>query len=1041
MKQKQMIKRSMALVLALAMVFSLRAPVRAQGENGSEAEDWVTSSEKVTVKGEAENGYQLSTTDPSAAALLKTPVDFSWQAIQFTLDSNLEEGNWVYMYLKETSKGQSVSGFGGGWLDESGGEITLQFKRVGANLRIAMIARWWDGNEFGTIENFAWDEPHTLRIVDCSDEGDDNCYLQIDNVVFKTTTVDDARKHMSTNGKYFRNHGGAYLTVGTHDNINCPKMIKILNEPDWTADEKAVVTKNMDGYNVTVAGIGDGNQPAAAAYWNKPIDITKDAVCMKADIPVANWAYLSFSVAPNLAGTNSFTSFGSDMNNLAIILERSGDNKLTVRQQGGWDRPEKKTIDFDWSVAHTYALIKETDGVWYLGINEEKISLEGFWGVDVNQVCENYVSKGGAYLTLGAHDTTAIYTNVKKVSIPDYTDWTYNAKAEAEKEADGYKVRVAGNAKVNPAAAYLNEKVDIMQNVVRMKVDIPDGRWAYISFGDSTPELSVSDTFTTLGGKSSNLPIVLECTGDKKLTVKMPGAGNWWEMNRLDDADNFDWTAEHTFALRKEAGNWVLQVDTKTIAFPTDRQATINSLCESYVTGGGAYLTLGAWDITAVYSSVKMVEKVTVLVTSENVEASDAQVPGADLKGSGAYPIGGKVIVEAPEVEGYSFLGWYRTDDNSNFFTGERIYTFEAKEDLSLTARYRETGTGEIKITVIDGNKSETKTPDDGKVTVTATGDKFMYWTNQAGVIVSRSAEYTFTAVVSDVLTAHYEADQEKCMVVWESFYGQVIRKGVYSAEDKIEAPAVPSRFGYASGAWDKDEAAIKEAIQSKELMITVRPVYTELSSGKYTLTVVNGTQDRYDGIYRTNEVATVRAEAEKDGRRFSYWLGYKTGTAEETEKKILSYDKVYKFYVTQDYTLEAVYEENAAEAKGTAEIVEVKPDAANGRLSFVAMLTVPQGCTLEYGGILATSDKSKVNKDNKLDKDRVEYVRVVKKEVDILRYVWNKSNVTADQTWYVCPYLVYTDKDGNCKEIVGSMVKVENFEAANDIAADEDSE
>ena len=122
-------------------------------------------------------------------------------------------------------------------------------------------------------------------------------------------------------------------------------------------------------------------------------------------------------------------------------------------------------------------------------------------------------------------------------------------------------------------------------------------------------------------------------------------------------------------------------------------------------------------------------------------------------------------------------------------------------------------------------------------------------------------------------------------------------------------------------------------------------------------------------------------------------------------ERKTLSYSSTYKFYVSQDYTIEAVFvnEGETVEATPTANIVQTKCFEENGvkKIHFVSMLTVPEGCTIEYGGILATTNGDKVT-NGKLDPETADFVRGKQSDAKTLRFTWTKTNVTDNQTWYM---------------------------------------
>ena len=359
-------------------------------------------------------------------------------------------------------------------------------------------------------------------------------------------------------------------------------------------------------------------------------------------------------------------------------------------------------------------------------------------------------------------------------------------------------------------------------------------------------------------------------------------------------------------------------------------------------------------------------------------------------------------------------MGWY---EDGKLLSRDRTYSFTANKNYELIAMYNVVGSGTI--TVMDSKSDSSETSYERnlgqKLTITAAGEGFQYWTNAYNMIVSRDSQYTFTVIASDTLTAHYQSEEKKSIVVWQSDYDQVIQSGEYSAKDEIMEPKkIPSKLGYTATGWSLDVDEIGSKITAGDKLITVKPNYT-LITAEFTITVKDGTLNKgnvAEARYTMNELVTVTADV-LGGKTFSYWKESRTG-------HILGYDKVYQFYATQNYSIEAVFDENVT-AQGTATIVQVNRDVANEKLSFVAMLTVPEGCTIEFGGILATKYSSKA--DN-LTRDNADYVRGVAYKGTALRYTWTKGMITdSSEVWYVRPYVVYRDANGVRQEILGARV------------------
>ena len=101
----------------------------------------------------------------------------------------------------------------------------------------------------------------------------------------------------------------------------------------------------------------------------------------------------------------------------------------------------------------------------------------------------------------------------------------------------------------------------------------------------------------------------------------------------------------------------------------------------------------------------------------------------------------------------------------------------------------------------------------------------------------------------------------------------------------------------------------------------------------------------------------------------------------------------------------------------GTAVMESVTPDAEEKKIQFVAMLNVPADCTINKAGIVATSDAAKAEN---LTAENADYVRTGTTTKHGYRYTWTKTNV--NETWYVRPYLVYTDASGKEFTVYGEL-------------------
>ncbi|HAP79017.1 MAG TPA: hypothetical protein DCQ78_02335, partial [Ruminococcus sp.] len=261
----------------------------------------------------------------------------------------------------------------------------------------------------------------------------------------------------------------------------------------------------------------------------------------------------------------------------------------------------------------------------------------------------------------------------------------------------------------------------------------------------------------------------------------------------------------------------------------------------------------------------------------------------------------------------------------------------------------------------------------------------------------------------------------------FESFYGQVIATKQLGSGEEIVAPDLPVRTGYTALGWDFDgdgkftendtlENAIEIGLRLDSRTVKIVPVY-KLSNVTYQIIVINGTGS---GAYNENDIVTAVAKEAETGKKFSHW--------EDSKGNILSYNEKYVFYVSENTSITAVYVETGTkvDAKGATNIVGlnqtvVSKDEGKGKLSFVSMSTVPNGCKINKAGIIATNNFELANSNEFTDK-KATFVRGMSSDKKAVRYTWTK-NVKSGETWYVRAYLVYTDLNGNVHTVYGDMV------------------
>ena len=398
----------------------------------------------------------------------------------------------------------------------------------------------------------------------------------------------------------------------------------------------------------------------------------------------------------------------------------------------------------------------------------------------------------------------------------------------------------------------------------------------------------------------------------------------------------------------------------------------------------------------------------------------------------------------APVKEGYNFKGWYAYDEsNDNHYTGNVICSSREYDipnnitaDSEFMAVYEPLGTADITINcdreyTINGiSKSSATTesyPIGSKITLSCDDTDFAYWQNNAGTILSRESKYSFVVTGKETISAVFnEIVDNKVTLIFESFYGQVIATKQLASDEIANNPDLPVRTGYTALGWDFDgdgkitendtlKNAIEIGLKLDSRTVKIVPVY-ELIDETYTITVENGTGS---GVYNENDIVTAVAKEAETGMKFSHWKDNANGN-------ILSYNEKYVFYVSEDTSIMAVYVETGTkvDAKGATNIVglnQTDVSKGKGKLSFVSMSTVPNGCKINKAGIIATNNSKLANSNEFTDK-KATFVRGMSSNKKAVRYTWTKS-VQSGETWYVRAYLVYTDLNGNVHTVYGDMI------------------
>ncbi len=416
--------------------------------------------------------------------------------------------------------------------------------------------------------------------------------------------------------------------------------------------------------------------------------------------------------------------------------------------------------------------------------------------------------------------------------------------------------------------------------------------------------------------------------------------------------------------------------------------------------------TVFRFDGKATYSNNIPTNRYIEITVSKNATLSLKWAAGS--KGRGV-----KVIKKESNNVGEDIYTYSVTENERNVIFTKEIpleanvvyYVAPSAGDMYIYSMVvTEESTDGYKVTVIDPANSETpKTStiaEGNNITYTAQGTNFAYWLNSNGVKVSTSENLGMPVYYSDTYTAVYAKEGAK--VEYLTPYGGVLK--TYYAEDvkaaDFKAPDGPTRYGYTFDGWDTDvnAANIDTLLVSGDII--VEPKYKDNAGLKFTITVdtteLGGSQSTDTYTVNTEVKASTTSED------FAYW-------ADENGKP-LSYNSTYYFLANRPITVKAVKKsdsDNNATEKPI--ITKVKYDEATKTVIYE--YTVPEGYTINYAGVLASTNETNLNKAT-VDTYAAGVYTLGTSECagyKTVRYTLKNAGI---DTWYVKPILTYKYKE-----------------------------
>ena len=409
------------------------------------------------------------------------------------------------------------------------------------------------------------------------------------------------------------------------------------------------------------------------------------------------------------------------------------------------------------------------------------------------------------------------------------------------------------------------------------------------------------------------------------------------------------------------------------------------------------------------------------------------------LIGGGEYTadeVANGITITAKPVGGYTFIGWYDSDDQ--LLTNDTKYTIptDAKDKVTYTAKFE--GNVKQKLTVYIGSGSVTAEYDSITIdwdlslinspfakgtyfTLTAkpyTEFEFLYWVDKDFRIVSSDSSYSFYLGDDKTLTAVYRKTESATpYVIVRDMNDKIVTSG-YASGGNFEVPKHSEFKGYKFIGWEYDDGTVcnidNGMFTGITNSVTIFAKY-EYIGGKYTVTAVGGQPD--SATYDYGSIAKVTANEPDEGMFFAGWYNGEI---------LVSTEMVYSFIVTGDITLTAKYDNEPIASAPTVSINmgerTVDPNTGKNAVVIDVAWNVPNGYTFIEGGLVRTFD------DTKKDSLTLENVdnNTIKKNMTKLSdasgtYSCNLTmgSNSSTKTLYAVGYIIYRNNETGAIETI----------------------
>lgn len=382
---------------------------------------------------------------------------------------------------------------------------------------------------------------------------------------------------------------------------------------------------------------------------------------------------------------------------------------------------------------------------------------------------------------------------------------------------------------------------------------------------------------------------------------------------------------------------------------------------------------------TKTYAYTKKVAEGYQIGATSAVKTGD--MPVAALTGAGKVEKGAAVTLTAPDLSGYTFLGWYAASDLTAALTSGKTYQFTPAGSADFVALYQY-GIDTFAVKVLsdaayryrvgsgaetDGTAAGFTAPIGTEVAVIYAGDAgtFIGWFNASGKSVAFTEEYTF-AVSADTTLSAKSGTASDPIVLFYTANHQLIQSAKKS--ELAALPAVPETAGKTGATWKSggvEVTSVSDLNANGAASVTVIASYTDDTSASslYTIqvkgvlkgtgdpatwTALTGADSAYENLNIAAAAAVSSPATASDGGTDYVFSFYADATGSP-----ISYARTTTMRMAAGtHTVYAVYEATAG-SSALPVLTVITNERTGNSVYFEVLRNVPEGIEILEQGIL----------------------------------------------------------------------------------------